>query len=94
MFSLSTYNVVIISAGHITKAYAIGYIPLILTGIILTYRTKYLIGALVTCLGLGLQVYSNHIQITFYTGIIVAVLIIAYLVYAFIQKEISVLGFS
>ena len=89
MFSLSTYNVVIISAGHITKAYAIGYIPLILTGIILAYRTKYLIGALVTCLGLGLQVYSNHIQITFYTGIIVAVLIIAYLVYAFIQKEIG-----
>jgi hypothetical protein len=89
MFSLATYNVVIISAGHITKAYAIGYIPLILAGIILTYRSKYLTGALVTCLGVGMQVYINHFQITFYTAIVVALLVLAYMVYAIMQKEIA-----
>ena len=89
VFALATYNVVIISAGHITKAYALGYIPLILTGVILTYRSKYLLGALVTCLGVGLQVYINHFQITFYTAIIIVLLVLAYLVYAIMQKEIT-----
>ncbi len=88
MFALSSYNVIIIEAGHITKAYAIGYTPLILSGVILALRNKYLLGGILTCLGLGIQLYTNHFQITYYTGIIVGLLLLAWLVYAIQKKEI------
>jgi hypothetical protein len=90
MFGLSTYNIIIIEAGHITKAYAIGYIPLILTGIFLAFRQKYLLGGIITCVGLGVQIYTNHFQITYYTGIMVGLFLICWLVYALIHKEIAV----
>ncbi|MCX6181991.1 MAG: YfhO family protein [Bacteroidetes bacterium] len=89
MFALSSYNVIIIEAGHITKAYAIGYTPIILTGVVLALRNKYLLGGIITCIGLGVQLYSNHFQITYYTGIIVGLLIISWLVYAIQKKEIA-----
>ena len=90
MFGLSSYNIIIIEAGHITKAYAIGYIPLILTGIVLIYQKKYWVGAILTCIGLGVQIYTNHFQITYYTGIVVGLMIICYFVFAVVNKEIKV----
>ncbi|MFM7022687.1 MAG: YfhO family protein [Flavobacteriales bacterium] len=88
MFALSSYNLIIIEAGHITKAYAIGYTPLILAGVILALRNRYLVGGLIVCVGLGVQIYTNHVQITYYTGIIVGLLILSWLVYAIKQKEV------
>ena len=61
-FAFSTYNPVIIVAGHVTKAWAIAYIPLIIAGVILTYRGKYTAGGILTLLGLGLNISSNHLS--------------------------------
>ncbi len=89
MFALSSYNVVIISAGHVTKAYAIAYIPLILSGLVLCFRSKYAWGALITCIGFGVQICSNHLQITYYTVVLMGVFILSWLIYAIVKKELS-----
>ena len=80
-FSLGSYNLIIIEAGHVTKGYAIAYMAPIIGGIILTYRKKFLLGSLITFLFLGMEIYSSHIQITYYTMIAVGVLALCYFIY-------------
>ncbi|HRN98003.1 MAG TPA: hypothetical protein PLA69_01610, partial [Flavobacterium sp.] len=43
-FGLSTYMIVIIGVGHNAKAHAIAYMPLVIAGVILVFRRRYLVG--------------------------------------------------
>ncbi|MEA3479114.1 MAG: hypothetical protein U9R60_13090, partial [Bacteroidota bacterium] len=72
-FALTSYNLIIIEAGHNTKAHAIAYMAPVIAGIILTYRRKYLLGAALTALFLALELRSNHLQMTYYLLLIVIV---------------------
>ena len=70
-FAFSSYFIIIIQAGHMTKAHAIAYLPLIIASVLYTFRSKkWLLGAVFTSLFVALQLYSNHYQITYYTVII------------------------
>ncbi len=86
-YAFASYNVIIIGAGHVTKAYAIAFMPAVIGGVILAYRKRYVLGAIITMLFLGMEVASNHQQITYYLAIIVGLMIVAYFVNAIIQKE-------
>ncbi len=68
-FALSSYFIVILEAGHNTKAGSIGYLPPLLAGILLAYRGKYLWGAAITALFFSLNLGANHVQITYYMGL-------------------------
>lgn len=85
-FAFASYNIIIIGAGHITKAYAIAFMAPALAGMILLYRGKFLTGALLALLGIGLEIASNHPQIAYYLFLIMVVLFISELVFAFLQK--------
>ncbi|HEY0175595.1 MAG TPA: hypothetical protein VGC08_04405, partial [Pedobacter sp.] len=65
-FAFTSYNFIIIAAGHSNKALAIGFFAPVLAGIILTLRGKYWMGASLTALFLALEIRSNHIQMTYY----------------------------
>lgn len=71
-FGFSTYNLIIIDAGHITKAIAIGFMPPVLAGLILLFRGKLLTGFALLSLMLALQLYAYHYQITYYLGMMIA----------------------
>src|SRR5690606_16998807 len=43
-FGFSTYMIIILGAGHNAKAHALGYMPILLGGIILVFRKRYLWG--------------------------------------------------
>ena len=43
-FGFSTYLIIILGVGHNSKAHAIAYMPLVLSGIVLTFRRKYIVG--------------------------------------------------
>lgn len=86
-FAFSTYNFNIIAVGHITKTYAIGFMAFVVAGIILTFRKKYLLGGLITTLGLGLEISSSHMQITYYLFLLVLVIIIVRFIWALVKKE-------
>lgn len=88
-FGFSTYLIIIFGAGHNLKAHAIAYMPLVLSGIVLTFRRKYFWGFILTAIALGLELVVNHFQMTYYLLLLVVVLGLAYLVDAFKKKELK-----
>jgi len=85
-FGFSTYLIIILGVGHNSKAHAIAYMPLVLSGIILVFRKRYLLGFLLTTLGLGLELVANHFQMTYYLLLLVLVLGLFYIIEA-IKKQ-------
>ncbi len=88
-FGLASYNIIIIAVGHITKTYAIAFMAPVIAGILMTYRGKYLWGALLTTFALGVEISASHIQIVYYLALMVLLLIIVKFIYAIKQNEIN-----
>lgn len=66
-FGLTTNNLVLFEAGHTSKLGAIAYMPLLAAGLLLAFRDKkYLAGALLFGIGSALQLWVNHVQMTYY----------------------------
>ncbi|MGZ8523722.1 MAG: YfhO family protein, partial [Chitinophagaceae bacterium] len=80
-FAFSTYNPVILSAGHMTKMFAIAYMPMLLAGLLLIYEKKYWLGLAVTTLGTVLEIGANHPQINYYFFLIAAAVTMGYVVH-------------
>lgn len=68
-FAFSSYNFIIISAGHTNKAIVIGLFAPTLAGLMLAYRGKIWQGAALFALFLALQLKANHFQMTYYFGL-------------------------
>jgi hypothetical protein len=69
-FSFSSYFFIIIMAGHMTKALAIAYLPMVVAAVRYTYRGRMLLGGVLTALTVALELYANHLQITYYLVLI------------------------
>lgn len=65
-FGLTSYNLIIINAGHFKKVRTLAYVAPVLAGVLLTYRKKYLIGFVLTAFFLALQIAHDHIQMSYY----------------------------
>jgi hypothetical protein len=90
-FGFSSYFFIIEAAGHNSKAHAMTFIAPIMAGVILAYRGRYLLGAAIFALFLALQLNANHLQITYYTAIIILIFGIVEFIYS--QKEKQLLRF-
>ncbi len=66
-FSFSTFNIISIEVGHDNKVLAMALMAPVLAGIIYAYRGELLKGSLITVLAAGFQLYFGHIQITYYS---------------------------
>ena len=65
-YGLSTYFLLIIGAGHITKMWALVYAPLMMGGAWMTLRGNMWAGGALTALTASLEIGANHPQITYY----------------------------
>ena len=65
-FSITTNNLVLFGAGHMTKLRTFAFFGFMLIGIVMAFRKKYIPGATLFALGLGINLYANHIQMTYY----------------------------
>ncbi|WP_282056055.1 YfhO family protein [Maribacter luteus] len=81
-FGFSTYLIIILGVGHNAKAHALAYMPMLLGGIVLTFRGKYLWGFVLTAFAMALEVGANHYQMTYYFMLLVLILGVVYLIYA------------
>ncbi len=86
-YGITTYNVDILEAGHTTKMIALALMPGVLAGLVLTFNGKYLLGGGLMALFLAMQVYANHVQITYYTLLLSGIYFVAKLVDAIRQKD-------
>ena len=85
-FGFSTYLIIIFGAGHNSKAHAIGYMPLVLAGIIFIFKKRYLLGFIVTSIATALEIKANHPQMTYYLLFAILILGVVELIDA-IQKN-------
>jgi len=88
-YAFSTYFIIIIGAGHLWKVNALAFIPPALAGILLTFRGKYILGGLLTSFFLILELYANHIQMTYYFLIAVVCILVFEFYYQWKQKELK-----
>ena len=87
-YGITTYNVDLLEAGHTTKMIALALAPGALAGLVLAFNGKYLLGGGLMALFLAMQVYANHVQITYYTLLLCGIYFIAKLIDAIRQKDI------
>ena len=87
-FGFSSYDFVIIAAGHNTKAIAIGFMAPIIGGLYHAWKKNLWIGSSFVALFLALQIYANHLQITYYTMLTVLIFGIAELYFAYKEKNV------
>lgn len=88
-YGFSSYFFIILEPGHITKAIALGYMPMIIGGIYYSFRKDLIVGAILTSIFLGLQIVVNHLQITYYTLLIILIFGIFELVEVIKNKDFS-----
>ncbi|MDR0682756.1 MAG: hypothetical protein LBG15_13060 [Dysgonamonadaceae bacterium] len=83
----SSYNIIIIVAGHVTKAWTLSFVPLVLSGMFLIFKRKYMSGFSIFALGLAWLIIANHLQITYYAAIFCFLLYLGFLVDRIFNKE-------
>jgi hypothetical protein len=81
-FGLSSYMIIGLAAGHNARIGAIAFMPLVIAGIHLAFSGKGILGFGVTAAGMALHLRENHMQITYYLMIIVAIYGLVQLVFA------------
>ena len=74
-FTFSSYNIILLSAGHSNQAFAIAFFAPILASIMLILRGKYWLGSSLLVLFLAMEVRANHIQMTYYLLIAILILV-------------------
>lgn len=85
-YAFGSYNFIIIDAGHITKAYAIATLPLVIAGFTTIFNKKYIGGGLLLAVGLGLNIAQSHFQITYYIALAVGLYLLVELIYSIKEK--------
>lgn len=85
-YTLGSYNFIIIDAGHMNKSLVIATMAPLIGGIILCYRRKLLVGALVTLIFAGLNIYWSHQQVSYYVLLTALIMAIVYFIYAYREK--------
>ena len=74
-WAFSSYFFIIISAGHIWKVLTLTFVPPTIAGLILCYRGKLLWGMGVTAMFAALQIYNNHVQMSYYFAFLMAFIV-------------------
>jgi len=77
-FTFSTYNFILLDAGHANQVYAIAFFAPLIASIIMAFRGQYLLGSALTAFFLAMEIRSNHIQMTYY-------LLLALIIYVCIE---------
>ncbi len=88
-FGFSTYLIIILGVGHNAKAHAIAYMPMVIAGILLVYRNKYIIGGLLTMFASALEINANHFQMTYYLLLFIIIISFYYIYKAIKNKELN-----
>jgi len=85
-FTFSSYNIILLVAGHSNQVFAIAFFAPILASIIITLRGEYLKGGALFALFMAMEIRANHIQMTYYLLFAIFILLGIELYHAFKNK--------
>jgi hypothetical protein len=86
-FGFASYDIIIIQAGHNTKALAVAFMAPVVGSFFLAYQRNIKWGAILSALFMTLEMSVNHLQVTYYLGILLIGLGLALFVDAFLKKN-------
>jgi len=89
-FTFSSYNIILLAAGHVNQIFAISFFAPILASIFLIIRGRYWLGGSLMVLFLAMEIRTNHVQMTYYLLITILILLGIELYYAFKNKTTAV----
>jgi hypothetical protein len=87
-YGFTTFIYVLMDAGHVTKILTVSLFSLVLAGVWLAYNNRAFIGSLFTSLALALLIQANHLQMTYYAGIMILIMASVYFVYSIKEKTV------
>ena len=95
-FAYSTYNPVLVSVGHETKLQALILAPAVIAGFLMLLEVKYLWGLAVLSIFFGLQVGTQHVQVVYYTVLVLGFIAICNLIISYRTKTLrqSLMGLA
>jgi hypothetical protein len=88
-FTFTSYNMILLAAGHANQVFAIAFFAPILAGIILIFRGKYLTGSALLALSLTLEIKANHLQMTYYLMMAILIFLGIELFHAIKNKAVA-----
>lgn len=83
LFGLCTNHFILFEAGHTSKILTIFSAPIMLAGMVLLNKKKYLLGAALFTAGAGLNLFANHPQMTYYLAMTLVFYVLAEVIIAF-----------
>jgi len=87
-YGFSSFNIVILDAGHMLQAYGLGLGPLVLAAAVFTVRfRKYFFGGALFALAMALMQRANHPQMLYYVMLILAIYLLSEFVYLVIIEK-------
>lgn len=86
--AFATNHIGLASAGHLTKIGTLGFIPMMLVGGYLIFNKNRKMGFLVFAFGLSGCIRMNHIQMTYYAGMLLFIFIMAETVSKIREKNV------
>ncbi|RYE22498.1 MAG: hypothetical protein EOP51_13095 [Sphingobacteriales bacterium] len=89
IYAFSTYNIILIIAGHNTKMYTIAYLPAMIAGLLLVYRSRYWTGIPLLAIALAFMIANGHYQVLYYVAIMILFIVITFLVLAIKQNKLK-----
>ncbi len=83
---MSTYFFLIIPAGHVTKAVAIGFLAPVIGGVYAIFRQRYWLGAPLIII-YGMACIALHPQMTYYIFMLIGVMVITEIIVHCIERQ-------
>jgi hypothetical protein len=93
-YGITSYNMDILEAGHTTKMMALAYAPAMLASMVIAMRGRYWLGLGLLALTTAGQLWVNHVQMTYYTMLIMGVYFIVALIDALQKGELKRWGMA
>jgi len=88
-YGITTYNIDILEAGHTTKMLALALAPGMLAGAVLLLRGRYWEGSGLLAFFTAAQIYVNHVQITYYTLLLLGLYFLMELIQSIRSKSLA-----
>ena len=87
-FSYNVNYVVLIEAGHANKLEVLAGFPLLISGLILAFRGKSLLGFVIVSLSVSIAFVRNHPQMVYYLFILLFVFALVYFIFSIKNKQL------
>lgn len=93
-FAFASYEIVILQAGHNSKAMAVAFTPAVLGAFIMAFQRNWKWGAVLSALFMTFELAMNHLQVTYYLAFVLFFVGVYFLVEAIKTKAFRQFGIT